>query len=135
MEIQGKTFLVAGGGSGLGAATARVLAENGGNVVIADIRRETGEATANEIGAKFVEVNVADEEAVKNAAQLKLPVLLFHGTADQLTSFDDSKQFAANAGNNVTFIEYKGLYHECHNEPEKAEVLGNILKWCNNLIK
>ncbi|MFN7926494.1 MAG: SDR family oxidoreductase [Blastocatellia bacterium] len=67
MEIQGKTFLVAGGGSGLGAATARVLAENGGNVVIADIRRETGEATANEIGAKFVEVNVADEEAVKNA--------------------------------------------------------------------
>ncbi|MBS1811495.1 MAG: 3-hydroxyacyl-CoA dehydrogenase [Acidobacteria bacterium] len=67
MEIQGNTFLVAGGGSGLGAATARLLAASGGNVVVADIRRETGEATANEIGGKFVECNVADEEQVKNA--------------------------------------------------------------------
>ena len=67
MEIQGKTFLVTGGGSGLGAATARLLAASGGNVIVADIRRETGEATANEIGAKFVECNVADEESVKNA--------------------------------------------------------------------
>lgn len=73
-------------------------------------------------------------EAVKNASTLKLPTLLFHGTADKLTSFEQSKQFAANAGNNVTFIEYKGLYHECHNEPEKQEVLQNILNWCNKLI-
>jgi NAD(P)-dependent dehydrogenase (short-subunit alcohol dehydrogenase family) len=70
VEIQGKTFLVAGGGSGLGAATAQVLAASGGNVVIADIRRETGEATANEINARFIECNVADEEHVKNAIGL-----------------------------------------------------------------
>ena len=75
------------------------------------------------------------QEAVKNAAKLKLPTLLFHGTADQLTSFADSQHFVANAGDNVTFIEYKGLYHECHNEPEKAEVLKNIVNWCNNFVK
>ena len=57
-----------------------------------------------------------------------------NNTADQLTSFDESKKFADSAGKNLTFIEYKGLYHECHNEPEKAEVLQNMLKWCNNLI-
>ncbi len=67
MEIQGKTFLLSGGGSGLGAATAKLLRANGANVVVADIRRETGEATANEIGAKFIECNVSDEESVKAA--------------------------------------------------------------------
>jgi len=54
----------------LGAATARLLAASGGNVVIADIRRETGEATANEIGAQFVECNVADEEQVRQAVAM-----------------------------------------------------------------
>lgn len=86
---------------------------------------------SSKMGIELIEFG---QEAVKNANQLKLPTLLFHGTGDKITSFEDSKKFAANAGNIVTFIEYKGLYHECHNEPEKAEVLGNVLKWCNNLI-
>lgn len=69
MEINGKTFLVSGGGSGLGAATAKLLGASGANVVIADINSETGEKTAGEIGAnaRFVKTNVADEEGVKNA--------------------------------------------------------------------
>ncbi len=69
MEIQNKTFLVTGGGSGLGAATAKLLASSGGNVVIADINAETGEKTAAEIGAqaRFVKTNVTDEASVKNA--------------------------------------------------------------------
>ncbi len=67
MEINNKTILISGGGSGLGAATARLLGAHGANVVIADVKRETGEATANEIGARFVETDVSDEECVKNA--------------------------------------------------------------------
>lgn len=69
MEINGKTFLVSGGGSGLGAATARLLAASGGNVVIADINSEAGEKTAAEIGAqaRFVKTNVADETSVQAA--------------------------------------------------------------------
>jgi len=69
MEIQGNTFLVSGGASGLGGATSRLLAASGANVVIADINREKGAALANELGlnALFVETNVADEESVKNA--------------------------------------------------------------------
>jgi NAD(P)-dependent dehydrogenase (short-subunit alcohol dehydrogenase family) len=70
MEINRKTFLISGGGSGLGAATAGLLAAHGANVVIADIKRETGEATAKELGARFVEANVVDEESVKNAIGL-----------------------------------------------------------------
>ena len=67
MQIQGKTFLVSGGGSGLGAATAKLLAASGANIIVSDIRRETGEATANEIGAKFIECNVSDEASVAAA--------------------------------------------------------------------
>jgi NAD(P)-dependent dehydrogenase (short-subunit alcohol dehydrogenase family) len=70
MEIQNKTFLITGGGSGLGAATARLLAESGAHVMIADINRETGESVAAELGASrahFVQTDVTDEESVQNA--------------------------------------------------------------------
>ena len=52
MEIENNAFLVTGGGSGLGAATARLLAEAGGNVLIADVNDEAGERLAGEIGEK-----------------------------------------------------------------------------------
>jgi NAD(P)-dependent dehydrogenase (short-subunit alcohol dehydrogenase family) len=69
MEINNKTFLISGGGSGLGAATAKLLGTHGAQVIVADINRETGEATAKEIGpnARFVETNVTDEESVNHA--------------------------------------------------------------------
>jgi NAD(P)-dependent dehydrogenase (short-subunit alcohol dehydrogenase family) len=69
MQIQNHTFLVAGGGSGLGAATARMFVANGGNVVIGDINKEHGEKLAAELGAKarFVECNVTDEVQVQAA--------------------------------------------------------------------
>src|SRR5262245_23274198 len=71
MDINNKTFLVSGGGSGLGAATAKLLGAHGAHVIIADINRETGDAAVKEIGqnARFVETNVTDEESVKNAVE------------------------------------------------------------------
>jgi NAD(P)-dependent dehydrogenase (short-subunit alcohol dehydrogenase family) len=72
MQIQSHTFLVAGGGSGLGAASARMLADHGGNVVIADINTDGGEKIAAELGAKakFIETNVTDEASVQAAVDL-----------------------------------------------------------------
>jgi NAD(P)-dependent dehydrogenase (short-subunit alcohol dehydrogenase family) len=63
MQIENNIFIVTGGASGLGAGCARLLAAQGGKVVIADMNRATGEALAQEIGAGacFVETNVADE--------------------------------------------------------------------------
>jgi NAD(P)-dependent dehydrogenase (short-subunit alcohol dehydrogenase family) len=46
MQIKNSVFLVTGGASGLGAATARMAAENGGKVVIADMQAELGEKFA-----------------------------------------------------------------------------------------
>ena len=61
MEIQGKVFIVTGGASGLGEGTARMLAERGGKVVIADMQTEKGEAVAKDIGGVFVRCDVSSE--------------------------------------------------------------------------
>src|SRR6516225_9531203 len=60
MQLQGSTFLVTGGGSGLGAACVRTFTQAGANVIIADMNAETGEATAKAAGerAKFVLTDV-----------------------------------------------------------------------------
>ncbi|HEX5712254.1 MAG TPA: SDR family NAD(P)-dependent oxidoreductase [Solirubrobacterales bacterium] len=69
MEVKGTGALVAGGASGLGAATSRALAAAGAQVVIADLNAEKGEALATEIGAEFVSADVTDAEAVAAAVQ------------------------------------------------------------------
>lgn len=89
------------------------------------------DSISSKMGIELIEFGA---EAIENASKLTLPTLIFHGTADKLTSYDATKKFVANAGKNVTFISYDGLYHECHNEPEKATVLENMLNWCNKLF-
>ena len=61
MEIQGKVFIVTGGASGLGEGTARMLAAHGGNVVIADMLVEKGDAVAASINGAFVRCDVSSE--------------------------------------------------------------------------
>jgi NAD(P)-dependent dehydrogenase (short-subunit alcohol dehydrogenase family) len=72
VEVSGRTFLVTGGGSGLGAATARLLAESGANVVVADIGRR------EEIG-RFVETDVRDEASVQRAVDVAVETGALHG--------------------------------------------------------
>jgi len=72
MQIQGNTFIISGGGSGLGGATARLLGSSGANVVIADIKPDPSESVVAEIGsnARFIQTDVSDETAVKAAVDL-----------------------------------------------------------------
>ena len=67
MRIEGHTFLVAGGGSGLGEATTRMLAELGANVVVADLK---GEGLPENV--RFVATDVTDERAVQSAVDAAL---------------------------------------------------------------
>ena len=55
MQIKNSVFLVTGGASGLGAATARMAARTARKVVIADLQAEAGEKLAKELGGRFVE--------------------------------------------------------------------------------
>ena len=69
MQIQGNTFLVTGGGSGLGAACVRELHGAGAYVAIADVNAQTGEALAAELGERaiFVHTDVTSEASVQQA--------------------------------------------------------------------
>lgn len=67
--------------------------------------------------------------ALEHAADLKIPMLLMHGSADKLTSAPASQEFAQKAGNLVTLRIWDGFYHEVHNEPEKAEVIQVMIAW------
>jgi 3-hydroxyacyl-CoA dehydrogenase / 3-hydroxy-2-methylbutyryl-CoA dehydrogenase len=69
MDLEGAGALIAGGASGLGAATSRALAEAGAEVVVADLNAEKGKALAAEIGAGFVEADVTDPDAVGGAVE------------------------------------------------------------------
>jgi NAD(P)-dependent dehydrogenase (short-subunit alcohol dehydrogenase family) len=61
MDIKGKVFIVTGGASGLGEGTARMLAAEGGKVVVADVQADKGEALAKELGGAFVKCDVTQE--------------------------------------------------------------------------
>src|SRR5258707_1939584 len=72
MQIKNSVFLITGGASGLGAATARMAAENGGKVVIVDMQAEAGEKLARELGGRFAKADVASEADGKTAGALGL---------------------------------------------------------------
>jgi NAD(P)-dependent dehydrogenase (short-subunit alcohol dehydrogenase family) len=72
MQIKNSVFLVTGGASGLGAASARMAAEGGGKVVIADLQAEAGEKLAKELGGRFAKTDVTSEADGKAAVALAL---------------------------------------------------------------
>ncbi|MFD2034815.1 alpha/beta hydrolase [Belliella marina] len=62
--------------------------------------------------------------------RFKLPVLLLHGTGDQLTNPEGSEMlFRKVAVEDKTYIRYPDLYHELLNEPEKEKIMDDILNW------
>jgi NAD(P)-dependent dehydrogenase (short-subunit alcohol dehydrogenase family) len=69
MQIDGSVFIVTGGASGLGAATARMITAGGGKALLADLKDAEGQALAKELGAvaRFVRTDVTDESSGKGA--------------------------------------------------------------------
>jgi NAD(P)-dependent dehydrogenase (short-subunit alcohol dehydrogenase family) len=69
MQIENKTFIVTGGASGLGLATAQMIVANKGQLVMADINTEAGVAAELELGknAKFICTDVTNEASVQAA--------------------------------------------------------------------
>jgi NAD(P)-dependent dehydrogenase (short-subunit alcohol dehydrogenase family) len=67
MDPSGKTFLVTGGASGLGAACVARLVKAGGNVVIADLMEPASNADSQQ--TRFIKTDVADESSVRTAVQ------------------------------------------------------------------
>jgi alpha-beta hydrolase superfamily lysophospholipase len=84
----------------------------------------------NKISVRLaLEMLGAGEWALAHAAEFPVPLLLVHGSADRLTSAAASQEFAARVRSDCTLKIWDGFYHETHNEPEKADVIGFMVEW------
>jgi NAD(P)-dependent dehydrogenase (short-subunit alcohol dehydrogenase family) len=79
MQIQNNVFIITGGASGLGAATARMIAENGGKVVLADVQDTAGKKLATELQGRFVKCDVTSEADAKAAVDAALAIGTLRG--------------------------------------------------------
>ena len=70
MDITGAAAFVTGGASGIGAASARLLAARGAKVVIADLQEDKGKALADELGGAFAKVDVTKTEDIIDAVDM-----------------------------------------------------------------
>lgn len=70
MDITGASAIVTGGASGIGAATARRLADLGAKVVVADLQDDKGRELADEIGGAFARVDVTDTDDIVGAVEM-----------------------------------------------------------------
>jgi alpha-beta hydrolase superfamily lysophospholipase len=77
-----------------------------------------------------VALTYAMDTIPRDAIALRAPLLLLHGSADRLCPPEGSRQVHANAGSpDKTLKVYGGLYHEIFNEPEREQVLDDLVEW------
>ncbi|QQX61747.1 SDR family NAD(P)-dependent oxidoreductase [Pseudomonas chlororaphis] len=72
MHIENKVFLVSGGASGLGAATAQMLVKAGAQVMLVDLNAEAVAAQAQQLGCRSTVADITDEAAAEAAVQATL---------------------------------------------------------------
>ena len=72
MQIKDNVFVVTGGASGLGAATAKMIVERGGKVVLVDVNPQAGAAVEAELGAnaRFVMTDVTSDDSARQAFEI-----------------------------------------------------------------
>ena len=90
-----------------------------------------GKATAGLVTALFS----AMKRVVENATSIRLPMLIMHGSVDSLTAVEGSKLLHDSiSSEDKKIVIYDGLYHEILNEPERKNVMEDILQWLETRI-
>ncbi|MFC4767915.1 alpha/beta hydrolase [Effusibacillus consociatus] len=123
----------------LGRLTPRLRMPNG--IAAADVSRSLdvvkkySEDPYNESRVSirwFEELQVAMQQAMLQASRIQQPLLLLQAGADRIVDPEAAIPFVEKAGSRDKKLKiYPGLYHELVNEPEKEEVLTDILEWIN----
>ncbi|MCX6069893.1 MAG: alpha/beta hydrolase, partial [Chloroflexi bacterium] len=78
------------------------------------------------LGTGFLD---AGQWLIDHGTELALPLLIYCGSQDRIVSADACREFAAKVKGDCTIKIWEGLYHETHNEPQKAEVLAFMIQW------
>ncbi len=88
------------------------------------------------ISAKmFVEITKAGLFALTHAKEFNLPLLLMHGTGDNITSCQATQEFATQVPANwLTFQLWEAMKHELHNEIVKDQVLSMMSSWIEDRL-
>jgi alpha-beta hydrolase superfamily lysophospholipase len=71
---------------------------------------------------------------IENANQWRYPMLIMHSSGDLVVNIQSVEQFVKAVSFPITYKRWEGLYHELHNEPEKAEVFQTIFDWIQTQI-
>jgi len=81
----------------------------------------------------FNGAHTAGEEAIARAGELRVPVLLIHGTADRITDAAGSEAFVHNSRGRATLKRCEGFFHEIHNDPGWEDVEAFVLSWIRSV--
>lgn len=117
--VAGKTALVTGAGSGIGRASAFRFAEEGANVVVADIVEDGGRETAERIenaggNAIFVKVDVSDLASVERMVEVAVETYgsldFAHNNAGILTDFVEVTGIEENQWDKIIDVNLKGIW-------------------------
>ena len=73
--------------------------------------------------------------AKRSIYKINAPLLIMHGSHDQITSCQASRDFIMNASEKTSFIEWEGGYHELHNDIESDRVFLHLIQWLNEKIQ
>ena len=88
-----------------------------------------GKMTAGKVHAMFGAMRTIEAKA----GSLSLPMLILHGGEDSFTAPEGSQfLYGRVSSTDKTLKIYPGLFHEIFNEPERDEVLGDVLAWCED---
>ncbi|OUM94863.1 MAG: lysophospholipase [Thermobacillus sp. ZCTH02-B1] len=86
--------------------------------------------------AMFFSVRDEGERSLREARrELRVPVLLMHGTEDTVTSFAASRELAETLRERCEFVPWEGGWHELHNDRDREEVLERIIGWIDGRIR
>ncbi len=82
----------------------------------------------------FFEVESYGMKASRSIYRINIPLLVIHGTNDQLCSYKQTLNFVMNAGKRTTFREWTGAYHELHNEINEQEIFAFVMNWLKSTL-
>jgi 2-hydroxycyclohexanecarboxyl-CoA dehydrogenase len=110
MRLEGRKALVTGGAGGIGAATARRLAAEGADVIVADTNLEGAKEVAGEISADAVELDVTDLDSAKAAVEGAggVDILINNAGTDEFGFFH---QTTPEQWDKVIDVNLKGVLH------------------------